>query len=407
MDVDIRLMEPEHLDEFFRLHAAAFSEEIRDEDREVWGPQVAASRTFAAFEGERMVGSTGAADYELTVPGGRTVPCAGVIAVGVLPTHRRRGILRNLTRTQLDDIHERGQPMAYLWASEASIYQRFGYGIGALMASFDIRRTEVPFVRPVATEGQVRLVDKDEAMKIMPTVYEAVRPRRAGFVTRDDLMWTDLFRDPEHEREGGTPLFFAVHEGPTGPDGYVAYRSKEHWAPSIGPDSTAMVEELLASTDEAYAALWRYLLDLDLVRRVKGFKRPADEPLLHMLLEPRALDLSIRDGTWLRLVDVRTALESRGYVDEGGLVLDLRDPFCSWNEGRWELEAGPEGGSVKRSDANPDLTLHADDLAAMYLGAVRPSSLARAGRVEGSFQAVARADALFATAEAPWCPHIF
>jgi predicted acetyltransferase len=275
------------------------------------------------------------------------------------------------------------------------------------MAGFHLRRTDLPFVRPLEALGRVRLVDKDEAMKIMPTVYEAIRPRRPGFVTREELIWKDLFRDPEHERDGATPLFYAVHESDDGTDGYIAYRSKESWAPSLGPNNTVDIEELLASTDHAYAALWRYVLDLDLVRSVKGFKRPVDEPLLHMLLEPRAVDLSIRDGTWLRLVDVRAALERRGYADEGRLVLDVRDEFCPWNEERWELEAGPEGASVTSSDAEPDLTLHADDLAAMYLGAVSAWSLARARRVDGSEDAIAQADALFATAEAPWCPHIF
>jgi predicted acetyltransferase len=407
MDVDIRLMSPEHIDEFFRMHAAAFSEEIRAEDVEAYRPLVAASRTFAAYEGDRMVGSTAAEDYELTVPQGRTVPCAGIVAVGVLPTHRRRGVLRRLMRTQLDDIHEQGQLVAYLWASEAAIYQRYGYGVGSYMASFHLRRTDIPFVRPLEPPGRVRLVDKDEAMKLMPTVYEAVRARRAGLVSRAEPIWNDLFRDPEHERDGGTPLFYAVHETDDGIHGYIAYRSKESWAPSLGPNNSVDIEEMVTSNEEAYAALWRYVLDLDLVRTVKGFKRPVDEPLLNMLLEPRALDLSIRDGTWLRLVDARAALEARGYAGEGRLVLDVRDEFCSWNEGRWELETGPEGGSVKPSDAEPDLTLHVDDLAAIYLGAVSPSSLARALRVEGPADAIARADALFATAEAPWCPHIF
>jgi predicted acetyltransferase len=406
MDLDIRLIGPEHIDEFFRMHAAAFSEEIRAEDIEAYRPMVAASRTWAAFEGDRMVGSTGADAYELTVPNGRTVPCAGIVAVGVLPTHRRRGVLRTLMRTQVDDIHEQGQPVAYLWASEGSIYQRFGYGLGSFMCSFDIRRTDIPFVRPLEPRGRMRLVDKDEAMKIMPSVYETVRARRPGFVSRDEHVWNDLFRDPEHEREGGTPLFYAVYETDS-VEGYVAYRAKEEWAPSIGPNSTVMLEELMSSTDEAYAVLWRYLLDLDLVRRVKGFRRPIDEPLVHMILEPRAVDLSVRDGTWLRLVDVRAALEARGYGGEGRLVLDVRDEFCSWNEGRWELESSPEGGSVRRSDADPDLTLQVDDLAAVYLGAVSPSSLSRALRVKGSSEAIARADAMFATAEAPWCPHIF
>lgn len=407
MDIDIRLIGADHYEEFFRLHAAAFSEEIRPEDMEAWRPTLPSSPTHAAFDGNSMVGATSAAPFELTVPGGGFLPCAGITSVGVLPTHRRQGVLRRLMRAQLDDIRERGQPMAYLWASEASIYQRYGYGVGALMGSVDIRRTGTPFLRPFERRGRVRMIDRQEAMKIMPSVYERVRPTRPGFLGRDEIWWPVLFHDPEHERDGATPLFFVVHESDEGVEGYVAYRVKEEWDDSVGPNGAMRIEELMASTSDAYASLWRYCLDVDLVRRVKAWKRPADEPLLHMLVEPRALGLSVRDGTWLRLVDVRAALEARMYAAEGRLVLDLRDPFCPWNEGRWELEAGSDRADVRPSDSDPDVMLQVEDLAAMFLGAVAPSALARAGRIEASPEAVARADRLFATELAPWCPHVF
>jgi predicted acetyltransferase len=406
MNIEIRLIGEELYEDFLRMLFSSFSEQHREDIVEAERPVFASSRTHSAFEGDAMVGSTSAAPLELTVPGG-FVPCAGITSVGVLPTHRRRGVLRSLMRAQLDDIHEQGQPVAYLWASEATIYQRYGYGVGAFMGSFDIRESKNEFLRPFERRGRVRMVGRDEAMKIMPSVYERVRAERPGFIARDDVWWKVIFRDPEYERDGATSLFFVIHEGDEGVEGYVAYRVKEGWEPSIGPDYTMTIEELMTATDHAYASLWRYCLDVDLVRRVKGWKRPADETLLHILMEPRAVSLGVRDGTWLRVVDARAALEARRYAAEGRLVLDLRDETCSWNEGRWELEGGPDEATVERTDREPDITLTAQDLAAMYLGAVRPSALARAERIEGSPEALRRADAMFATDLAPWCPHVF
>src|SRR5438105_11399722 len=87
-------------------------------------------RMHAAWDDGKIVGGAGAFTFEMTVPGG-TVPTAGVTVVGVYPTHRRRGVLRSMMRAQLDDVHERGEPLAALWASEETIYGRFGYGLAS------------------------------------------------------------------------------------------------------------------------------------------------------------------------------------------------------------------------------------------------------------------------------------
>ena len=187
----------------------------------------------------------------------------------------------------------------------------------------------------------------------------------------------------------------------------MAYRVKDNWD-EAGPDQTLTVEDLLATTDQTSQALWAYCFGVDLVRHVEGWKRPVDEPLLLMLAEPRALRFRIRDGAWLRVIDLSPALEARRYSTEGTLRLEVRDEFCPWNEGRWELHGGPDGATCRRSDGEPDVVLAAGDLAAMYLGAVRPSALARAGRVqERTDGALERADAMFAWDPAPWCPHVF
>jgi predicted acetyltransferase len=407
VDIEIRPIGLDRFEEAMRMLAATFGEDMSRQALEDERSTFQVSRNLAAFDGDTVVGHASAYPMELTVPGG-TLPAGGITSVGVLPTHRRRGIARTLMRTQLDELHEAGTPLAHLWASETLIYQRFGYGTGSLTMAFEIRREDTAYLLPFQAAGRTRMVDRDEGLKLIPAVYDAVRPRRPGMPERDEI-WTQVrFRDEERSRDGASPLFFVVYESDEGVEGHVVYRVKESWDLRTGPGHTTNVEELMATTVEAYGALWRYCFDADLIRTVEGWKRPVDEPLLHMLANPRGLGMRVRDGTWLRLVEAPAALEGRAYEAAGRLVLDLRDGFCPWNEGRWELEAGPEGATCRSTTSEPDLVLGAGELASMYLGAVSPGTLARAGRIEERTTGALRlADALFAWDLAPWCPYIF
>jgi predicted acetyltransferase len=408
VDIDIRPFGVERHEEAMRMHGVAFGEEIDDQEIEAVRPLVARSRNLAAVEGDTIVGSTSSYPMEMTVPGGATLPTGGITAVAVLPTHRRRGLGRALMRRQLDELHEQGTPLAYLWASEGRIYQRFGYGMGTYACAFDIRKVDMEILRPIEPRGRTRVMERAEALKVFPSVYERVRPTRPGFIDRNEPWWTEGFLDLERYREGASPYFWTAHESDEGLDGYVVYRVKEGERPSGGFENILEIEELMAATEDAYLSLWRYCFDHDLVGRVKGWKRPIDEPLFHMLAEPRGLDFHVRDGTWLRVVEVESALAGRSYSLEGHLVLDVHDGFCSWNEGRWLLEAGPDGAACRRTDDEPDLELGAAELGALYLGTVPASVLARAGRVvERTPGTLTRADALFASDPEPWCPYIY
>jgi predicted acetyltransferase len=406
MEIEIRELGIDRFKDIDDTLARAFGEDTDPAEWEAARPIFEAGRTLGAFDGEAMVGVAGDTDFEVTVPGG-TVSGSGVHTVGVLPTHRRRGIMRSLLRRQTEVARDAGRPVAYLWASEGAIYQRVGYGTGTLSAAFEIHRDQTAFLRPFEPVGRLRLVDRNEALKVMPAVYERVRPTRPGMIHLTEVWWNYMTVHTEHHRGRGSHLFFAIHETIEGADGYVAYRVKDRWA-DTGPDYTLTVEDLVAATDRAYAALWRYCFEVDLVRHVKGIKRPVDEPLLFMLAEPRAFQLKIRDGAWLRIVDVLEALQARRYAAEDRLVLEVRDEFAPWNEGTWALDGGPDGATVGPTQAEPDLVLDASDLASAYLGTVPFSTLGRAGRVtEATTDALRRADTMFASERAPWCPHVF
>jgi predicted acetyltransferase len=358
-------------------------------------------RMHAAFEDGQIVGGAGAFPFELSVPGG-SLPCAGVTAVGVHPTHRRRGVLRSMMDTQLRDVHERGEPIAALWASEETIYSRFGYGLASWAGELQVQHEWDAFAEQHELGGTTRFVTPEEALELFPPVYDAVRRERPGMMSRSEAWWTDRqLRLPEDE--ASSPKRFVVLEVKGEPVGYGIYRTHFNFESGI-PATRLVVNEAFGSTPWTTAAIWRFLLDVDWTAIVEVPYAPPDHPLFLLLALPRRARYRMHDCLWVRLVDVGVALGGRVYGDGGPLVLAVRDAVCEWNDGRWRLD----GGECTRTDQDPDLTLDVSALGSAFLGAVSFTQLRDALRVEELREgAVARADALFAWRPLPWCPEIF
>jgi predicted acetyltransferase len=406
-ELTIRPLAVEEIADFIRSQAVTFGLKATPKDVEIESGIHEPARTLGVFEGDGLVGGAAALSFHMTVPGGGSVPTAGVTSVGVHPTHRRRGVLTNLMRLQLDDVRERGEPLAALWASEGSIYGRFGYGMAAFAGNFSLARVHSAFVARDMPAGRVQLVGEPEALVRVPPIYEAERARRPGFMDRNEAWWRYVFADPEHHRDGFSAIFFAIHQTDGRDDAFATYRIKHNWEHHT-PASILKVDEVMAATPEAYAAMWRYVFDVDLVGTIEAWPRPTDEPLLLILNDPRHLRFGLSDGLYLRVVEVSAALAARRYGASDMLVFGVSDPFCPWNEGAWQLEAGPDGASCTRTDREADLLLDATALGAAYLGGVSFAGLGWARRVkEGTPGALARADALFRSELAPWCPYIF
>lgn len=406
MEIDVRAYDGDARG-FFGAAEVAFGERLHDEDLKVWEPTFEVDRAIAAYDGDRMVGTAGIYSFELTVPGG-VLPAAGVTAVGVQPTHRRRGILRRMMLAQLSAIHDRGEPLAILWASEGQIYQRFGYGLSTLATRIGVARDRSAFRRPHLPAGTVRFVDVDEAKRLLPPIYDGLRPHRPGFFNRTPALWdADFFHDPEHWRRGASAAWYVVHEVGGEPDGYARYRIRDKWDDE-GPNSTLVVTDLVGANPAARLDLWRFLLDVDLMGRIEAWNVPADDPIILNVAEPRRLGIGLGDGLWLRVVDVSSALAGRRYRSDGAVVIEVADEVCEWNDGRWALRV--EGGVpfVEPSTELPDVACDVTDLAAAYLGAFTFAQLADAARVtELTPGGIGRADALFRTDRAPWCPRVF
>ena len=408
--MDVRAVVPDELPDFLRVVRAAFGhipaeDELGDVDRLGWPLE----RSVAAFDGDRVVGGAGVYPFEMTLPGLTTAPTAGVTWVGVLPTDRRRGVLTAMMRHQLHDIHDRGEALAVLLASESIIYGRYGYGLATMQADYEIAREHAALATPFTPSGRIVLVDEDAARKALPDIHERVRLQQPGDVSRTEGWWANFFRAGKSGAIAG-PRFYVLHEDGAGTvDGYAYYRVS-HWSPG-SVDRIAMVQGLGALNHDAYVALWQNVMDLELTNRTTTTTRPLDEPLRHLLADPRRLRATnVIDYLWCRLVDVAAALPLRGYDMADRLVLEVRDPLCPWNDGRFVLDAGPGGASCTPAGdsagggADADLALSVADLGAVYLGGTRLGSLARAGRVEERTPgAVRRADLLFSSGVEPYC----
>jgi len=403
VDVEIRPVTAEEWVDYLRAAHIPFGIQISDEEMKYQSQRFGAWNTLAAFENGRIVATAGDWDMHLTIPGRADVHAPGVTAVGVLPTHRRRGLLTALMRRQLDDYRGRGEAVATLLAAESVIYGRFGYGWATTSMAAELDHAHGVFTATEGEDVELQLLDKGEAAKVLPDVFDQVRRRQPGEVTRPDGWWGEFFRDPEWMRDGASERFHVVARR-GGDAGFVAYRLKEGWADNL-PGSTLRVEHVMATSAAVQAALWRYILDVDLVATVRFENIPLHDPMRWLLRDPRRLRTkTVSDWLWVRLVDVSRALEARRYRLADRLVLDVTDEFLPENEGRYELEASPDGARCRRTTSEPDLRLSVAELGSAYLGGVALSALAAAGRVdECTSGALARADLAFGSDDPPWC----
>lgn len=349
----------------------------------------------------QVVGTSGAYTFEVSLPGGRSAGCAGVSVVSVRADHRRRGLLSRMMTQLLDDAAARGEPFAALWASESPIYGRYGFGpaVPTLEVSIDTRHGALRAEGPV---GDVRLIDVEAARSAFPPIYDRFRSTRAGVLSRSAAWWSRvLTHEPSPAPETG-PLRLALL-----PDrGFLIYHLASDWTDGV-PTATVTVHDLVALDPGALAVLLRFAIDTDLAERVELVRRAPDDPLLALLVDPARARVTAGWPLYVRLVDVPAALEARGYLGDGEMVLEVRDDGRPANAGRWCLTASGGAGRCRRTDAEPDVSLDVEVLATISLGGVRATSLHDAGLIDGSSATALRLDRLFAAERAPVCDQMF
>ena len=395
MTVDVRPLDPTTLEPAYLALERAFGNATHPDDTRAELSTVDPARFYGGFDGAEPVATAGSFAFSMTVPGG-PLPVAGVTWVSVLPTYRRQGLLETMMTRQLTDLHDEGTAVAALWATEAAIYGRYGYGVASWRLGLEVRRGAA-FRRPVEPGG-LRLVAPDAAE--VRAVYASAASSTAGFFARDDAWWGFRVHDPEHRREGAGSLQCVLADG-----AYALYSTAQRWTEGL-PSGTVRVREVVATSPEGAARVWRFLLDLDLTKEVQVFAAAPDERLLtDLLAEPRLSRSTLSDGLHVRLVDVPAALAARRYAADVDVVLEVADDRCPWNAGTWRLVGGRDGATCSPVQTSPDLRLEVADLGAAYLGgtALRSRSV-----VELTPGALSRATTAFGPLDgAPWCPQVF
>ncbi|MFC8565027.1 GNAT family N-acetyltransferase [Streptomyces sp. NPDC057245] len=365
-------------------------------------------RSIGVWEGAEPVGSAGAFGFRMTVPGGAEVPAAGVTMVGVAATHRRRGVLTSMMRRQLDDVRSWGEPLAVLTASEPAIYGRFGYAAATFEVNAEIDTDRVRLSVPAGTDDvRVRYAAPEEALDACEAVYARLVPGRPGMLARRPGWERMGVLDPPVEREGASPLQCVLARRDGEVTGYARFRVRPGWN-DAGPVGTVELKALAGLDPASEAALWRFLLGVDLTSKLAVRGRPVDEAWQHQVSDLRRCRPSLRDALYVRLVDVGAALAARTYRAPVDVVFEVEDAFCPWNAGRWRLSGDPKGASCERTTDAADLALSVRELGAAYLGGVSLASLGAAGRVRAVRPgALAEASVGFGSDVAPWLPHGF
>jgi predicted acetyltransferase len=367
---------------------------------ETWEPAFHPERSLCAFDGEQLVGNVYSYLFELTLPGGTQIDAAGVTAVGVLPTHKRRGIITELKTRQLREAKERGEPVAILIASESVIYGRFGYGVSSYLVDVELDTRYGAFRKGLDDiGGRVVFVDEESADKIFPELHEGWRKQQPGAIPRSDQWWQSVRND---RRPGAhAHVIFENDDGDV--EGYLRYEVRSKWDAGLA-SSTIAEHDFVTMTPRSRRALWRHVLDVDLIRSVHMGGQPVDDPIRWWLANPRALKVTrYGDFFWTRILDIPRSLEARRYRLDTELVLEIDDALFPENSGRYRLSITDGVATCERTDAAADLVLPIASLGSLYLGGVTASNLARGGAIdELTDGALARCDAAFASDVAPW-----
>jgi predicted acetyltransferase len=330
----------------------------------------------------------------------------GTTVISVQPTHRRRGVLRALMDHHLEDVAEREEPIAGLWASESSIYGRFGYGPASYRQKASIEARAVEFLED-ADKGSVRLMEPDEAEPVLKGVYEAVRPNRAGMLTRSDPWWTHrILSDPARWRGSKSSLRYAAFHEDGVVTGYASYRQEEKWEEFVAKGEVSVIE-VFTTTPLAHTGLWQFLTNIDLFPNVEWWNLPIDDPLVAKVTDSRRVKRTVIDALWIRLMDIPAALCARSYESDGVITFEVHDGARPDNSGTYRLECREGHGSCERVDATADLVFDTDVLGHLYLGGGDAGMMLAAGRIEGDRESTRTLHRLFRTDQAPWCPEVF
>lgn len=403
MALEIRPIVADEMDEFNRLVRIAFAS----------GPdmtlKIPPEWTLCGFQDGKM--ATTYAAWPLTMYlNGNPVTIAGVTMVGTLPVFRRRNYLRQVTLRHFQTLHERGErPIAALYASMAAIYQRYGYAVVSTHHAYNVDPCHLEFNTEIQVKGELREVGDDKDDQLLDVYHRFVEGRNGYLERKGDFMTIPgapfaTLMPPSQ----GVPAKVVYEEEEGCITGYVVYQAGRDMQSPRGLGQRLDINDLVWLTPSACRAIWEYLARMDLVNTVGWWRVPPDDPLPHLLLEPRKLNVTAWDGLLARIVDIEKALPLRKYSQEASLVFEVIDNLCSWNRGVWKLNASPDGTAIGQTSATPQLTMPVSTLAMLVFGQLNATEAARMGRLDVSdSSALPIWDDVMRTDYRPFCANNF
>jgi predicted acetyltransferase len=405
MSIDIR---PATMEEMADFQHVAFTSLVMPSD--VLTPEVIQAInpdwTLCAFDNGKMATSYAAWPFVMQM-NGRAAPVLGVTCVGTLPVYRGQGHLGQLIPRHFQTVHEKGdRPMVVLYASQAAIYQRFGFAVTSTRHAYRIDPRDLLFAGPGSATGRFTELKIDD-FSILSALYGEFQEKRNGYVRRGKGSWR--FSVLKHPAKEGHLLNSILYEEGGVPAGYVIYTAEPLERASSVPRHRIHIRDLVWRSPLSYQALWNYFSRMKLAEEIIWDKVPPDDPLPHLLLEPRALNQTAMDGLLGRIVDVGKALTERGYNAEGALRFEIRgDEICPWNNGRWKLETAAGQGSVKKTIEEPEAVMPISTMAMLLFGQISATEAARMGRLDVcDAGALAKWDGVFQTAYRLFCADLF
>ncbi|MFC1900374.1 enhanced intracellular survival protein Eis [Chloroflexota bacterium] len=370
MELEIRPARPEEMDELKRVAHASLLITISAEIN----PEL----TLCAFKDGKLATSYAAWELTMRLNGG-DIPVAGVTVVGTLPVYRRNGYLRKITTTHFETLYNQGKfPIAALHASRSAIYQRYGYAVIQTRNSYNIEPRYLEFTSISPANGSFRESGKDD-LKLLDKLYQSFIKDRTGYLIRTDDMWQTNVLTLHHDRGLMTTVIYEEEDKPLG---YIIYITNFAQEARKRLSHNLNIREIVWLSTSAYRAIWDYFKRMDLVINIAWSGVPVDDPLPHLLLEPRMLNATSDAGLMGRIIDIEKALTGRGYDEESTLNFEVIDELCPWNKGRWKLETSTDGSAIKRTNEEPQLSMPVSTLAMLYFGQISATEASRMGRLD-------------------------
>jgi predicted acetyltransferase len=361
--------------------------------------------TLGAFVDRRLVAASTTLPLTMRL-NGKAGKVGGISAVGTLPEYRRQGLVRRLVQRSVAAMRQQGQSLAVLWASQAAIYQRYGFALGTQHVSYSLDPRDIRFVIPYEPQGTCQRLSLGDGFPIIRQLYiDYVSPRH-GALHRSRALWQN---NALAENVADGPVHIVVYyNARQQPQGYMVYTTRFQRVPDAARPQELVIRDLAWLTLEAYLSLWTFVTRHDLVGRVRYLTAPPDDPAPELFEEPRLLHAQSLEGLWMRVVDVASALPARGYESAGRLVLEIHgDTLAPWNNGIFRLDTDGGTTQVQHTTAAPDIRLSIKTLVSLWSGHRSVHTLANWGLLAGEPASIDAADRLFRTRYAPWCPDHF